>query len=100
VTFHQHVIDTDGPFINRIRDELKAGRFVGVYALNPGSTTDHHGWIVVGIQNDEIILRSKFSECGHGEGYRTAEHSLHISGAVPPKMTDLVFYTLPCAPPK
>lgn len=100
VTFHQHVIDTDGPFINRVQDELNAGHFVGIYALNPGSTTDYHGWIVVGIQNDELILRSKCSELGNGEGHQTAKHSLHISEAVPPKMTDCVFYTLPCGPPK
>jgi hypothetical protein len=94
VTFHQHSIKTDGPFIDRIKNELKVGRFVGIYALNPNSTTDYHGWIVVGIQNDEIILRSKFSELGNGEGHKTAEHSLRILEAVPPKMTDCIFYTL------
>jgi hypothetical protein len=62
--------------------------------LNDGSTTDYHGWVAIGIQNDKIILRSKYSELGNGEGQKTAEHSLNILEAVPPKMTDLVFYTL------
>lgn len=98
VTFHQHNLQNDGPFIVRIKNELRAGRFVGVYMLNDGSQTDHHGWVVVEIKNDEIILRSKYSELGNGEGCQTAECSLHISKAIPPKMTDLVFYTLPCSP--
>jgi hypothetical protein len=94
VKFHQHNTQTDGPFITKIQDELNAGRFVGIYTLNDGSTTDYHGWVAVGIQNDKIILRSKYSELGNNEGRKTAEHSLNILEAVPPKMTDLVFYTL------
>ena len=96
MTFHRHNTQTHGSFTSKIQDELNAGRFVGVYALNEGSTIEYHGWVVVGIQGGELLLLSKYSELGNQEGHQTVELRLPISDAVPPKMTDLVFYTIPC----
>lgn len=90
LTFHQHNTDKDGPFIDRIKAELAAGRFVGVYTQNPHG---YHGWIVVGVDNDKLVLRSKPSELGRGEGRITISEELPIADAVPAKMTDCVFYT-------
>jgi len=96
LTFHQHDLTKDGPFSDRIKSELKAGKFVGLYALNPGSQTKYHGWIVVGVKNDgQLVMRSKYSENGNGSGLLTVENDSHnLKEAIPPKITDCVYYTL------
>jgi hypothetical protein len=100
MTFHQHDATKDGPFADRIASELKAGRFVGIYALNDGSKTDYHGWIAIGLTKDgQIILRSKLSEDGNGSGKITVPNDSHnLANAVAPVVTDCVFYNFPEPP--
>lgn len=92
LTFHKHDESKDGTFADRIQAEWKNGRLFAAYTLNDGSTTDYHGWIIVDLSGDEVPLRSKYSECGRGEGRVTAKSILFLSKAKPPKITDLLFY--------
>ena len=95
ITFHSHDLSKDGSFAERIKKEWAAKKLFATYTLNPGPENGWHGWIVFDFIEDEVFLRSKYSERGNGEGRLTAKSSLHISEAVPPRMSGLLFYTLP-----
>lgn len=91
--FSTHKESRDGSFANRIMSEWAAGRLFAAYTRNDGSLTDYHGWIVSAMNQGTVYLLSKYSEFGNGEGRLTAESTLQIAEAVPPKITDLLFYT-------
>jgi hypothetical protein len=63
--------------LHKIRDELAAGRSVGVYL--PGDNGVAHGWVVVDVEADQLVLLSKCSELGGGEGANTVEMGLMLS---------------------
>ena len=69
-------LGVDG-ILQRIRDELAAGRSVGVYL--PGDNGVAHGWVVVDVEVDQLVLLSKCSERGGGEGANTVEMGLMLS---------------------
>jgi hypothetical protein len=55
--------------IDRIRSELAAGKFLGIYLCVDNT---FHGWVIAAIwQEQHLLLLSKDSERGGGEGCRT-----------------------------
>jgi len=91
--FHQFIPSDNETFAQRIIKQWALGRLFAVYTQGPNGK--YHGWIVADIKDDQIFLLSKYSERGNGEGHQTAESTLRISEAIPPKITDLLFYTRP-----
>ncbi len=77
-----------------IKAKLAAGVPVGVY-LNPGNKPAH-GWLVDEIRqnaagDDEIVLISKPSELGNGEGKQTITMTVTAAAASNMKWSDPVF---------
>jgi hypothetical protein len=93
IAFHKHDPSKQGTFAERINAEWNRRQLFAAYTLNNGSATDYHGWIVADVAGDEVKLLSKYSECGNGEGKRTATSIIRISEAIPPRITDLLFYS-------
>lgn len=88
--FKQHNLSTEGSFADRITSELAAGRFVGIYVKN---SHGYHGWVVTEIDSKRnLILCSKPSELGNGEGKETIHDSVPLADCIPPRITDCVYY--------
>jgi hypothetical protein len=96
LNFFTHKESRDGLFADRINKEWTAGRLFAAYTMND-DLSGYHGWVVSAMNQGTASLLSKYSELGNGEGRQTAESTLQITEAVPPKITDLLFYSLPTA---
>jgi hypothetical protein len=65
--------------IRKIHEELEVGKAVGAYLV--GTSRYAHGWIIVDIEPDQIVMLSKRSEFGGGEGSITEEMGLMLLDA-------------------
>ena len=82
-------LGADG-ILQKIRDELAAGRSVGVYL--PGDNGVVHGGGAVDVEADQVVLLSKCSELGGGEGQKTVEMGIKLSGLSVLTCVDCISY--------
>jgi hypothetical protein len=94
--FQIHDQSTGQSFLDRLQEELKSGRIVGLYCLNRDGSSCH-GWIVDDVREGQVHLLSKYSEEGNGEGRQTVKDSFPLEGPEAIRITDLVF-ALPVSP--
>jgi hypothetical protein len=76
--------------LQKIREELAAGRSVGVYL--PGADGAAHGWLAAEIETDQIIFLSKYSERGGGEGKESEELVLKFDDLEVLTRVDCIYY--------
>lgn len=88
---HCHDESKGQSFRDRLQELLKAGQTVALYCENKGDPSKCHGWLVNGVQGQEIHLLSKYSEEGNGEGKITAQETFPLTGQGAIQITDLIY---------
>jgi hypothetical protein len=80
--------DRRTPLIDKIKTELQKGKFLGIF-LPIGK---FHGFVIAAMDSQHILLLSKYSELGQGQGRVTTRHFLPVADVHNLQGFDCVFY--------